>query len=211
MDLSRKQRQYRRRILTDDEVRAFAKATKALLGPELLAISKNHHLGMEDSLRYMSLAARLEDARTERGLTLKDAAKDLRAPKYRLEDVEKGDLKNLKPGLLLQYVDYLGLKVWFSKWKKANVEFSKRLGLSSGAGKTAGGESASIPALVKTLAEKKIEAFLKKRLPPWAKDQIRLSHQFRGNTVTLFEHRAPLMKGDAEWSVMSAAQLRYDV
>ncbi len=211
MELSKKAQQFRRRILTEAEVRAFAKATKAILGPEIMAVSDKGLLSVEDNIRYMPVAARLEDARTARGLTLQEAAKELKTPKYRLEDVEKGDLKNLKPGLLLQYVDHLGLKVWFGKWKKANVEFSERLGLSAGAGKAAGGKSASIPVLSKTLAEKKIDAFLQKRLPPWAKDQIRLSYQFRGNTVTIFEHRAPWMKGDTEWSVMSATQLRFDL
>jgi hypothetical protein len=211
MELSKKEQAFRRKILTDEEVRALAKATKAMLGSEIMAASNKYDLSIEDGLRYMSLAARLEDARTARALTLKEAAAELKTPKYRLEDVEKGHLSGLKPGLLVQYVDYLGLKAWFSKWKKANVEFSERLGLSSGAGKTAGGESASIPALVKTLAEKKIDAILKKRLPPWAKDQIRLSFKFRGNTATIFEHRAPWMQGDTEWSVMSAAQLRYNV
>lgn len=210
MELSKKEQQFRRKILSDEEVHALAKAAKELLGPEIMAISKSHSLGMEDSLRYMSLAARLEDARAERGLTLKDAAKELGAPKYRLEDVEKGSLKSLQPGLLLQYVEYLGLKAWLGKWEKANPALADRLGLATGANKATGEKCASIPILVKTLAEKKIKAFLEKRLPLRARDQIRLSHRFRGNTVTIFEHRAPWMKGDTKWSVMSAAQLRYN-
>lgn len=212
MELSKKEQKFRRKILTDDEVRAFAKATKTVLGPEIMATSENHHLSIEDSLRYMSLAARLEDARTESGLTLKEAAKELKVPKYRLEDVEKGNLRSLNPALLLHYIDHLGLKSWFSKWQKANLGLAERLGLPVNANKAAGRKRASsIPVLIKTLAEKKLDAFLKKRLPPWAKDQIRLSYAFRGNTVTLFEHRAPWRQGDTEWSVMSAAQLRYDV
>ena len=108
MELSSRQ-QFRRKILTDEEVRALSRAAAALLGPEIVAMSKGHDLSMEDNCRYMSLSARLEDARTERGLTLKEAAKELRTPKYRLEEVEKGRLRSLNPGLLLQYVDYLGL------------------------------------------------------------------------------------------------------
>lgn len=209
MELSNKEKQFRRKILTDDEVRAFAKATKGLLGPEIMTASNKYDLNIEDSLRYMSLAARLESARTERGLTLKDAAEELKTPKYRLEDVEKGHLMSIKPDLLLQYVDYLGLKTWFNKWKKANPELLKRL--VPAVGKAAGEKRSSNPAFVKTLAEKKIDAFLKKRLPPWAKDQIRLSFSFHGASVTIFEHRAPWMKGDTEWSTMAVAQLRYTV
>jgi len=211
MELSKKEQAFRRKILTDEEVRAFAKATKAMLGQELMAASNKYDLSIEDGVRYMSLAARLEDTRTARGLTLKVAAQELKTPKYRLEDVEKGDLKSLNPGLLSLYVDYLGLKTWFGKWKKANNELSKRLGLGAlgGSGQTTGKREA-IPALVKTLAEKKIDAFLKKRLPPWAKDQVRLSHEFRGASVTIVEHRAPWRKDDTEWTATSVAQLRYN-
>ena len=158
----------------------------------------------------MSLAARLADARAARGLTLKEAATELKSPKYRLEDVEKGHLNNLNPGLLSLYADYLGLKTWFGKWKKANPEFSERLGVTAGPSK-ATGKSESIPILVKTLAEKKIDAFLKKRLPPWAKDQVRLSHKFQGASITIVEQRAPWRKGNSEWTAMSVAQLRYNL
>lgn len=209
MELSKNEQRFRRKILSDEEVRAFAKAAKELLGPEIMAISTCQHLSMEDSLRYMSLSARLEDVRTARGLTLKDAAKELGTSKYRLEEVEKGRLKSLNPDLLVQYVEYLGLKAWLGKWEKANPALADRLGLAAGANKATGEKRASIPVFFKTLAEKKIKAFLEKRLPLRARDQIRLSHRFRGNTVTIFEHRAPWMKGDTKWSVMSAAQLRY--
>lgn len=177
-ELSGKEYHLRRKILTEDEVRAFAKATKDLLGPEIMARSNKYHPSVEDGPRYMSLAARLEDARTERGLTLKDAAKELGAPRYRLEDVEKGHLRELNPALLSMYVDVLGLKSWFRKWKKANPELSERLGLATGAGAARNKKSASIPVLVKTLAEKRIEAFLVKRLPPWAAAEVRLSKKF---------------------------------
>ncbi len=123
--------QLKRKILTDAEVGAFAKAAKALLGPEIMARSDNYQLSVEDNLRYMSVAARLEDTRTARGLTLKEAAKELGTPKFRLEIVEKGHLKELNPGLLTLYVDHLGLNNWFGKWKKANSELVARMGLVS--------------------------------------------------------------------------------
>lgn len=210
MERSKEARQLRCKILTDDEVRALAKATKAFLGPEIMAISKSYDLSIEDSLRYMSLSARLEDSRTARGLTLKETAKELKVPKYRLEDVEKGAIKNLMPGLLVEYVAFLGLKAWLGKWKKANADLSARLGLAAGTGIQAGEKRASIPALVKTLADKKLTSFCGRRIPPHAAHQVRLSHTFRGNTATIFEHRAPWRAGDTEWSAMPIAQLRYD-
>ncbi|MHB8844409.1 MAG: DUF3024 domain-containing protein [Nitrospirota bacterium] len=67
-----------------------------------------------------------------------------------------------------------------------------------------------IPVLVKTLAEKKLSAFCSGRIPPHAAHQVRLSHAFRGSTVTIFEHRAPWREGDTKWSAMPIAQMRYD-
>lgn len=210
MEQSKKAQQFRRKILTEAEVRSFVNAMKALLGPEFMATSDKYHISIEDNLRYVSVAALLEDARTAQGLTLKEAAKELGTPKYRLEIIEKGHLKELNPGLLTQYLDYLGLKTWFNKWKKANPDLSARLGLESKHSRKAAESAVSLPVLVKSLAEKKIDVFLKKRLPPWAAAEVRLSYKVRGASVTVYEHRAPWTEGDTEWTVMSVAQLRYD-
>ncbi len=67
-----------------------------------------------------------------------------------------------------------------------------------------------IPVLVKTLAEKKLSAFCSGRIPPHAVHQVRLSHKFRGDTVTLFEHRAPWRPEDTEWTAMPIAQMRFN-
>ena len=41
-----------------------------------------------------------------------------------------------------------------------------------------------LPSLVKTLAEKKVGEFCKWRVPAHAWDKVRLTHRFRGNSVT---------------------------
>jgi hypothetical protein len=66
-----------------------------------------------------------------------------------------------------------------------------------------------LPVLVKKLVEKKLASFLGKRLPPHMADKIRLSYTVRGNSVTIFEHRAPWTKTLPEWSIITVAQLRY--
>lgn len=35
-------------------------------------------------------------------------------------------------------------------------------------------------------------------------------YKFRGNSVTIYEHRAPWKKGWPEWSTITVAQLRYN-
>jgi hypothetical protein len=67
-----------------------------------------------------------------------------------------------------------------------------------------------LPLLVKTLAEKKINAFCVKRVPEHVRDKIELSFKFRGDSVTIFENRAPWREGIKEWSSLTVAQMRYD-
>lgn len=68
----------------------------------------------------------------------------------------------------------------------------------------------SLPILIRTLVEKKLDAFCSKRIPPHAAHQVRLSYKIRGASVTLYEHRAPWRAGDTEWTAMSIAQMKYD-
>lgn len=67
-----------------------------------------------------------------------------------------------------------------------------------------------LPVLVKTLVEKKIGAYCKRRVPTYAADKVNLSYKIRGNSVTLFENRAPWHPDMKEWTSMAIAQIRYD-
>ena len=67
-----------------------------------------------------------------------------------------------------------------------------------------------LPAATKKQVEKKLDAFLGKRVPPHVADKIRLSYTFRGNSVTIWEHHAPWTKINLEWSTSAVAQLRYN-
>ncbi|TRZ89039.1 MAG: DUF3024 domain-containing protein [Methanosarcinales archaeon] len=67
-----------------------------------------------------------------------------------------------------------------------------------------------LPVLVKNLVEKKVDAFCKKTVPPHVLHQVNLSFKIRGNSVTIFENRAPWHEGIKEWTSMKIAQFRYD-
>lgn len=45
--------------------------------------------------------------------------------------------------------------------------------------------------------------------PPCPRDEIRLEHRVRGNSITIYESR-PLFSGTGEWTSIPAAQFRYD-
>jgi len=68
----------------------------------------------------------------------------------------------------------------------------------------------ALPILVKTLAEKKVGDFCKKRVPLHVIDKVNLSYKIRGNTVTIFENRHPWRGDIEEWTSMAIAQLRYN-
>lgn len=64
--------------------------------------------------------------------------------------------------------------------------------------------------LVRTLVEKKVDEFCKRRVPEHAKEHVRLSYKFRGKSITIFEHRPPRWEGMKDWTSMAIAQMRYD-
>ncbi|PKL52265.1 MAG: transposase [Nitrospira bacterium HGW-Nitrospira-1] len=67
-----------------------------------------------------------------------------------------------------------------------------------------------LPLLIKTLTEKKLKKYCENKIPSHVRDKITLSFKFRGNSVTIFENRAPWHPDIKEWSSMPIAQMRYD-
>lgn len=66
-----------------------------------------------------------------------------------------------------------------------------------------------LPILVRQLIDRKLAGFYERRLPPYARDEIRLFHTVRGNSATMIESR-PLFRNPNEWSELRIAQFRYD-
>ncbi|MEW6246647.1 MAG: helix-turn-helix domain-containing protein [Nitrospirota bacterium] len=123
-----------RRLLTAEEVRFFGQRFRQLMGELLVGMLNRYGVSPEDHFRFHPLAVRLASARAERGLDLKAAAAALKVARYRLAEIERGGTKNVDAELLIRYVDYLGLKNWFGRWKRANASLAKRLRIT-GAGK----------------------------------------------------------------------------
>jgi len=67
----------------------------------------------------------------------------------------------------------------------------------------------AIPAEVKVVVELSLVSFIEQRVPPRVRDKIRLSYQFRGNFVTLYEDR-PHFRRPSEWMKIPIAQFRFD-
>ncbi len=67
-----------------------------------------------------------------------------------------------------------------------------------------------LPVFVKSLVEKKVGDFCKKRVPAHLLEKINISYKVKGNSVTIFENRAPWRPELKDWTSMSIAQIRYD-
>ena len=68
-----------------------------------------------------------------------------------------------------------------------------------------------LPELVRHSVERRLTEFCRDRIPAEHRDEIRLEHEVRGNSATLYECRPPWHEDlGPEWSRMRIAQLRFD-
>jgi hypothetical protein len=57
----------------------------------------------------------------------------------------------------------------------------------------------------------RVRRYCRRRVPPHARDQIRLETVVRGSAITIIERRAPWRDDfGPDWSRLKVAQLRYD-
>ena len=64
--------------------------------------------------------------------------------------------------------------------------------------------------LVKTIVEKKVGEYCKNKVPADLLNEMSVSYKIRGNSVTIFENRAPWRPEFKEWTSTPIAQIRYD-
>lgn len=67
----------------------------------------------------------------------------------------------------------------------------------------------AIPDAVKIIVESTLVSFGEQRIPAHARDKVRLDYRFRGNSVTLYEHRSRFLKS-SEWVDTVIARFRFD-
>lgn len=67
----------------------------------------------------------------------------------------------------------------------------------------------AIPDAIRIVIESILVSYIEQKIPPHVRDKVRLSYRFRGNTITLFEHR-PAYSAPGEWTDVVIAQFRYD-
>jgi DNA-binding Xre family transcriptional regulator len=118
-------------ILTDEEVSEVGESAQDALGADIVKLMRSLGLEPEESARMSSLANRVSEARCKRGLSVKEAAAQMKMPQYRLKDIEAGMVNRIRGDVLEQYVRFLGLKRWVAKWAAANPDLATKLGVST--------------------------------------------------------------------------------
>ena len=121
-------------ILTDAEVAALSAALHESLGPQIVELAAGLGVDTQKMLRFRPVSASCIAAREKLGLTVKEAARRLEAPQYRLKAVEDGRFFELQPEVVRRYISLLGLDAWFRRWRAANRALAAELGLRRSAG-----------------------------------------------------------------------------
>ena len=67
----------------------------------------------------------------------------------------------------------------------------------------------AIPDTTRLIIESTLISYIEQKIPAHVRDKVRLSYRFRGNTITLFEHR-PVFNKQSEWTNSAVAQFRYN-
>ena len=120
-------------ILTPKEIELAAEGIAKLFGPHIMSSLSSLGSNSRDHLRYHPLGASCREARERRGLTVRDTARQLRAPQYRLRAIENATFGEIEPKLLKHYIGFLKLDSWLARWARANPEMARRLGVRGAA------------------------------------------------------------------------------
>ena len=117
-------------ILNERQVATVSKLLRASMG-DVVGYAERRGVSVEDTVRYMSLAARLREARESAGLSSKEVAKKLKLPQYRIRDAESS-AGNVVGDVLEKHVSLVGLGEWYNEWSRHNPDLAGRISLRQG-------------------------------------------------------------------------------
>lgn len=120
-------------ILDERDVATVSELLRASMG-DVVGYAERRGIRVEDTVRYMSLASRLREARERAGLSLKEVAKRLKLPQYRIRDAESS-AENAVGEVVEKYVGFVGVGKWYKEWSRHNPELAKRISLRQGGNK----------------------------------------------------------------------------
>ena len=116
-------------ILNRGEVAALARQVRHLIGPVIGNSPASAAVRIEDVVRWAAVRRRCEQARSERGLSIRHVSVGLGIPQYRLKAIEAGALNELRADMARRYFQFLGIEPWVAHWCEANPGLARRAGL----------------------------------------------------------------------------------
>ena len=129
-------------ILTEAEVLAVSDAAVVFFRRNLGDHPFLNRTQVERTVRVLPLGARCSGARERVGVSVKDVARQLRVPQYRVRAIEAGSLRQIQLDVLQKYIAFLGLERWYTKWRRANgallTELERTQAIESRRGRTTG-------------------------------------------------------------------------
>ncbi len=120
-----------REIWSDEIIAKLIEAVPNALGGSFDQLIKIGGFDIETVLRFQAVAVRCKEARESRGLKIKDVALSLKVPQYHIKDIEERGPSNVVPEILHHYLDFLGLRRWYSKWAKSNPKLALQFDLEN--------------------------------------------------------------------------------
>jgi len=81
----------------------------------------------KDMIRFNSVGTECGKIREQKDLSIKVVSAQMKITQYRLNAIEKSDVKHIQPAILESYIDFLGIREWFNSWKRKNVDVYNRL------------------------------------------------------------------------------------
>lgn len=107
------------------------KKMKEILGPEIVEMINASGLNPSRMIRFQYIASLCKNTREERGLSLKEASKQLKIPAYRLNAIEGSNIHQVVPDFFDKYIEFLGLSDEFEKWQQDNQDICNDIGKNS--------------------------------------------------------------------------------
>ena len=114
--------QDKRGIIDEETANLVVEKMREVLGP-VFSTAENLGINAQELVRSQSLFHACKGAREKKGLAVKQAAAVLKVPQYRIKAIEgDSDRSSIRADILERYIEFLGLGVFYGRWKKANKD-----------------------------------------------------------------------------------------
>jgi transcriptional regulator with XRE-family HTH domain len=112
---------------TEEEIERAVRQRADELGPDGVAVFADFGMDLDDWVRFRPLAARCQAAREARGLSLKDAAKQLGVPQYRIRDIETPRPFGVDGEVLERLVAFVDIEPYLARWRARYPDVAARV------------------------------------------------------------------------------------